>query len=226
MVDVYSKFCSMYVVNFFFNNLSILHTFFSSNILVSFPILHFLLPPYLSPTLFYSCLLHPITLVPLPFFLLSLLQSFSFPSPSTFQTNHCSNLYFPKLPTTKRSPQVPTFCNIEIVMMGHWLTSLLYNTELQEQISHFIQWSIWSKKLISRKIWWKSGQQVHLQSRAFSDRKSTIIWRWIKIFQEWHFCHCIISPCLAIKSLPQDRQTGKSQHQTSSPYNYWTTDDP
>jgi hypothetical protein len=31
---------------------------------------------------------------------------------------------------------------------------------------------------------------------------------------------------LAIKSLPQDRQTGKSHHQTSSPYNYWTTDDP
>jgi hypothetical protein len=27
---------------------------------------------------------------------------------------------------------------------------------------------------------------------------------------------------LAIKSLPQDRQTGKSQHQPSFPYNYWT----
>ncbi len=125
MVDVhFDTFCSMYVVNFFFNNLSISHTFSSSTILVSFGILPFLLPPYLSPTLFYSCLLHPIpfpppTLVPLLFFLLSLLQSFSFPSPSTFQTDRCSHLCFPKLPTTKRSPQVPTFCNIEIVTIGH-----------------------------------------------------------------------------------------------------------
>ncbi len=128
----------------------------------------------------------------------------------------------PKVTNYQKKSPVPTFCNFEIVMMGHWLTRLLYNTELQEQISHFIEWSISSKKPISRKIWWKSGQQVHLQSRAFSNRKSTIIWWWIKIFQEWHFCRCIVSPWLAIKSLPQDRQTGKSQHQPSFPYNYWT----
>lgn len=66
MVDIYSKFCLMYVVNFFFNNLSISHFFVSCNILVSFPILPFLLPPYLSPTLFYSCLLHPIPFPPPP----------------------------------------------------------------------------------------------------------------------------------------------------------------
>jgi len=87
MVDVYSKFCSMYVVNFFFNNLSISHTFFSSNILVSFPILPFLLPPYLSPTLFYSCILHPIPFPPPP--PLSL-------SPSSFYP--CSNPFPSHLP--------------------------------------------------------------------------------------------------------------------------------
>jgi len=82
-------------------------------------LLTFLLP---SPTLassIQSSPSHPPTLVPLLFFLLSLLQSFSFPSPSAFQTNRCSHVCFPKLPTTERSPQVPTFCNCEIVTMGH-----------------------------------------------------------------------------------------------------------